>query len=80
MLEEKKKELTKVQAVEKSEKQAIEQMKGNKAKLEADLQKATKDFESKQLSFMRDLVALKGKIDTISNNPTKLMAEAGRAS
>lgn len=55
-------------------------MKGNKAKLEADLQKATKDFESKQLSFMRDLVALKGKIDTISNNPTKLMAEAGRAS
>lgn len=37
MLEEEKKELTKVQGLEKTEKQAIEQIKASKVKLEGDL-------------------------------------------
>ena len=68
LVEEKNKLKLKSEQARKDEQSGIDQLNADKVKLAADLQKVTTAFESKQLNFMRDMVALEGRIDSISKS------------
>ena len=70
MLEERKRALQEVQAVQKTEQQATGTLDTQILQLNKDLSKTTLDFEKKQLSFLNDIVALRPKIYSLTQrNP-----------
>ena len=66
ILDGKKRGLLTVQAKHKTEQADIDSMKTANTSLESDLQKSTSAFEQKQLSFLNDIVALEGRLDSMS--------------